>query len=83
MIKYAIYPGFITSKNDGQEHYIDGNTLIKLYQLNRMECIILYYEDPTSASKNAKDLIQLHPRYHGDYEQHLIDKLKEKNETTS
>jgi hypothetical protein len=63
-IKYNIHPGIMLSKNDGDVHYISGPTLIRLYGVNPSECTII---SPDMEHFMDKTLINLGPRYHGDY----------------
>ncbi len=63
MKKYLVKPGWVTSRTDGDRHWIPADKLIQLYQVNPKECIIYdpWQEDP-------QDLIVLRPRYDGNYE---------------
>ena len=72
--KYVICPGFVTSKTDGQRHYVGPYELMRLYGVDPKDCDI--YEPtpwwPGSVSvwrpdEEHKGLIRLHPRYDGDY----------------
>ena len=62
--KYLICPGEIKSKLDGDYHWVTGTQLIKLYGLRRCECVI---EKKQLKGLYRKDLIQLGPRYDGNY----------------
>lgn len=62
MKKYAIHPGEITSKNDGDVHYISEKQLIRLYQVNPNDCI--NWKD---AEGKYEDYIHLYPNYDGNY----------------
>lgn len=67
-MKYLIHEGFVESK-DGDTHFINGETLIRLYKLNKNECHIIRYNNPSSKlgldySKNYKHLF---PKSNGDY----------------
>lgn len=72
-MKYLVCPGRVTSKNDGQRHYIGPVQLMTLYGVDPCECEI--YEPatwwPTSyytmAEERHRGLIKLVPRYNGDY----------------
>ena len=66
-------PGIVTSKSDGQEHYIDSITLAHLYGVRPDQCEI-YEPAPhwtETALSHAKvrmlGLVRLTPRYDGDY----------------
>lgn len=77
MFKYIVCPGEVTSRTDGQRHYIGAMRLMKLYGVNPQECEI--YEPapwwPRSYYKQAnwqyKGAILLEPRFDGNY---TIDK---------
>ncbi len=66
-IKYVVFEGEITSKNDGQKHFINFRDLIKLYGVSIRECIRAkdYYERD---GLDLKDIKFLHPRDDGKYE---------------
>lgn len=55
------------SKNDGQFHYINAPTLMRLYKVDPHECLIRY-NDKRDHGKDFPGLIELRPRYDGDYE---------------
>lgn len=63
-IKYIIHPGNVSSKYDGDVHYISTKQLIKLYKVNPKEC--LEFCEDSSICKQKK-LIHLFPKYNGDY----------------
>jgi hypothetical protein len=65
MIKYAIHPGSVISKSDGQKHFINAYQLIRLYGVDMKECCMRYDNEP------FEDLLNLYPRYEGDYKEHL------------
>ena len=71
--KYAVYPGYVTSKSDGDRHYIGPMQLISLYGVDGRECIIC---EPSSqwgaydyqrAAQQCLGLIPLKPQYNGNY----------------
>lgn len=68
--KYAVVPGWITSVNDGQRHWIGFGALTWLYGVNPAECVKV--DDETERGWNddmRAHLIWLHPqRRHEDYE---------------
>jgi hypothetical protein len=74
--KYVICPGEVTSKTDGQRHYIGPMQLMRLYGVDPQECEI--YEPapwwPESyyrmAEERQRGLPRLGPRYDGNYELH-------------
>jgi hypothetical protein len=70
--KYAVYPGEVESKSDGQLHYITAGELCMLYGVRRDECVIVmprYYSHPYYKAflERASKLIALRPRYDGNY----------------
>jgi hypothetical protein len=66
--KYAIHPGYVTSKNDGEQHFISYGQLINLYGLKEKDCIVWDLEIPeTWRGRNHKDYVHLYPKYNGRY----------------
>lgn len=71
--KYVLCPGMVTSKTDGQRHYIGPHALAQLYGVDMKECEI--YEPapwwPRSyhqiAEERHKGLPRLSTRYDGNY----------------
>ncbi|HBF5466436.1 TPA: hypothetical protein STY79_002982 [Clostridioides difficile] len=65
-IKYVVDEGYITSKSDGEEHFINFRDLIKLYGVSPRECIRAkdYYE---REGLDLKDIKFLYPRNDGKY----------------
>jgi hypothetical protein len=61
-VRFLVCPGPVTSKNDGDKHYITAQQLIRLYRL-RPGTFYVYEE----GKEYALDLIQCGPRYDGDY----------------
>ncbi len=74
--RYLVYPGWVTSKNDGDMHYISYAVLCTLYGVNRERCLDA---SPTSFMTKGYDrdyldsLIKLTPRVDGDYKEHLAE----------
>lgn len=64
MKKYAIHEGFVTSKNDGERHFITFTQLCYLYRLNPRECLNWV---KSGLGNRYEDFIHLFPRYDGDY----------------
>jgi hypothetical protein len=64
MKKYAVYPGYIVSKNDHDRHYISFDELCRLYKVNPAECVNTAF----SPGIRHESLIKLEPRYDGNYE---------------
>lgn len=75
--KYALHPGPVTSKNDGDRHFIDAHTLARLYRVRPAECVVVPWEAPAPGRErerellleriNRMDLVHLYPDYHGRY----------------
>jgi len=61
--KFALHPGYITSKNDGDEHYISVGQLAQLYELKPTEYII--WREFHGSYWN--DYVHLYPSYEGNY----------------
>jgi len=65
--KYAVHPGFIESKKDGEVHWIEARQLMQLYGVNPSECIVIddeyirYGGDP-----DDEKFIHLYPRRDAD-----------------
>jgi hypothetical protein len=69
--KYLIIPGYVISKSDGDRHYVSGMELIRLYGVDRDECVIVPYGWPKRrggmSEQYINSLIHLEPRLDGDY----------------
>lgn len=62
-MRYVLHPGYVTSKNDGQEHFIGGPRLARLYGVDIRECV---FGDVPEYQEQDGD-VHLHPDYHGNY----------------
>lgn len=62
--KYAIHPGPVQSKNDGQIHHISAAKLMHLYGVNKSECVVVRWGSTGIITHNY---INLYPRCGGDY----------------
>lgn len=68
MKKYLVIPGYLRSSTDGQRHWINSAQLIKLYNVNPEECVMLLSsERRPSHYKRHEGLIRLFPRFDGKY----------------
>ena len=75
MIRYVVHPGWVRSRNDGQDHFIRAGRLIHLYRVNPRECIIVPYPHTLADLDRAliiertlpPDVEHLYPRYDGHY----------------
>lgn len=69
-IKYLLVPGHVTSKTDGDLHYISASRLAELYGVRMNECTV-YPDNPRQRTLvhpwEHYGLIQLTARYDGDY----------------
>ena len=64
--RFAVYPGHVTSKNDGQEHFIGFSDLCRLYGVPHAECIDMS-QPKNLQGFDAARLTALRPRYDGNY----------------
>lgn len=70
--KYAVHPGYVISKNDGQRHFVNARQLRYLYQVMPEDCVTVNNADYLDPSKRefiefAGGLIPLRPRRDGNY----------------
>lgn len=65
-IKYALHPGYVYSKNDGDMHWITALQLARLYGVKMGECIDVAYVQRLN-NQHAASLIHLYPDYNGNY----------------
>lgn len=70
--KYALYPGEVESRTDGQWHFIGAAKLAMLYGVPMALCLVVRREDfrlpyRRELIEHAAKLIPLGPRYNGDY----------------
>lgn len=66
--RYAIHPGYVISKTDGDRHYIPAQILADLYGLRPDEYIIWDDQRPeTYLGRREEDYVHLYPRYDGNY----------------
>ena len=63
--KYVVIPGPVRSATDGQIRYVGEHDLIRLYEVNRSECITRRRDDKRPIPEH---LIRLVPRGSGRYE---------------
>lgn len=70
MTRYVLHPGWVTSKFDGDRHFIEGPTLARLYGVNILDCVFI---DELQYREQEGD-IHLFPQYSGDY---TLPKTKE------
>lgn len=58
-LRFLVIPGWVTSKTDGDKHYIGVGQLVRLYQLRPGE-----WTDREGGSYGLK---RLYPNHHGHY----------------
>lgn len=61
---FLVCPNYVVSKNDGQTHWINEHQLMRLYGVERRECVIACC--PTH-HREEEGLLHLEPSYEGDY----------------
>ena len=65
---YVLLPGYITSKIDGDIHYIGARQLAKLYGVDYNECYVINDErESLWGHKPQQGDIELYPRTNGNY----------------
>lgn len=62
--KFAVHPGNVRSKTDGDVHYITARALVRLYELRPSEYIVWIGR---MYGVNRADYVHLYPRYDGKY----------------
>ena len=62
-MRYVLHPGYMTSKNDGQQHFVGGPRLARLYGVDMRDCV---FGDVPEYRKQDGD-VHLWPDYHGNY----------------
>lgn len=67
MTMYCIHPSWVSSKYDGDRHWIGYDTLVGLYRLDPRLCV---HQDRVRGEEYGQ-FVHLYPRYHGDYAQYL------------
>lgn len=61
MILFAVYPGWVRSKNDWQQHYIGARQLMQLYGVRPNECVVVDPERPETYVGRRELLARLMP----------------------
>ena len=68
MKKYLLVPGRVTSKNDGNVHYVSSADLMHMYRVRPYECVVFPPGHETPEEMAARyDLRILRPRFDGNY----------------
>ena len=65
--RFVLHPGYVTSRNDGQDHWINGDQLAGLHGLHRRDCIIVKADSPSYRKERYAHMVHLYPRYDGCY----------------
>lgn len=65
--KYAVCPDWVTSRSDGERHYVDAQALVSLYGVNPSECVVAAPSRERSRQQQFHGLIELRPRSDGNY----------------
>lgn len=69
--RFAVYPGTVTSKTDGDVHFISFMQLCRLYRVHPSLCVDMSKNREVSKFAGRvpelMQLIPLRPSYHGDY----------------
>jgi hypothetical protein len=66
MTRIVLWPGFVTSRNDGDQHYISADRLMDLYQLTPEQRRRTVRGDQPGFHREPSD-IDLYPSFAGDY----------------
>lgn len=70
-MKYILYGGEVRSQNDGDIHFISAQKLMKLYNLNPKDCVLINNDIDRKTKLAGLNLngvhMVLHPRYDGNY----------------
>ena len=67
-IEYIIYPGFVTSKRDGDLHYISAQKLMTLYGVEPKKCrVAVEQEDIERIRRKSPEALLLTPLAEGNY----------------
>ena len=64
--KFCLHPGYVTSKHDGDRHYIGAEQLASLYGVDMKDCIVSH-SDKFGGFYHDTLYVHLHPRYDGNY----------------
>ena len=67
MPRYIIHPGFISSKSDGDVHYVGYKQLVTLYKVDPRDCELYNPVKFYPADYMNEDITHLYPRWDGNY----------------
>lgn len=67
--KYLVFPGFVRSITDGDEHFISAAQLIQLHGVKRSECLVVPYGqvDRVLAGRDCSGMRSLGVSYYDTY----------------
>lgn len=71
--RYVLMPGYVTSRTDGQRHFINAQRLCNLYGVRMAECVVYpigYTSEDDIRRRNWRHppgAIELYPRFDGRY----------------
>ncbi len=77
-LRFAVIPSRITSKSDGDRHYVSASDLVRLYGLQLGEYVVVEPSDPHFDIK-TDGLIELWPLYNGNYREFIASIREHKN----
>ena len=73
--KYAVWPGFVNSKTDGQKHMVSCHELMSLYRVDPQDCVLAPpFTDDSYGARISRErircmrLIDLYPNPDGQYQ---------------
>lgn len=67
--KYAVYPGWVRSRDGNNEHYISFPELCAKYGVDPEECqMVIEPPSPKHPTPDTEGLIELRPKVRGDYD---------------
>jgi hypothetical protein len=61
---FLIVPNYVISRTDGQQHFISEHQLMRLYGVERRECVVSCCPQ---GHREEEGLLWLEPSYEGDY----------------
>lgn len=64
-MRYVLHPGYVRSQTDGQEHFIGGPRLARLYGIDIRQPNVVFGDVP--AYKKQDGDVHLRPRHDGNY----------------
>ena len=68
MTRYVLHPGYVTSRTDGDRHYIGSSDLLRLYGVDPRAHTLTLADHIDHRCYRARDGdVHLHPRFDGNY----------------